>query len=236
MRDRLDGPPRGGRPAPENDRKETRVIKVLLLDDHAVVRAGYRRWIDETPDLRVVAEAATSAQACEAVRDQSIDVAVVDLALREDSGLEVIRRIRARSPRTRMLVFTMFDHAAHALQALRLGAHGYLTKDHEPQAVLQALRHIAAGGRVFSPAVLQSWATDSAGQGLNPLSVLTPREFEVLRLATDGLATRTIADALHVSEKTVHNTLSLVRQKLNTRSDFALMRLVAEHGLVPPQG
>lgn len=212
------------------------MIKVLLIDDHAVVRAGYRRWIDETPDLRVVAEAATSAQACEAVRAQDVDVAVVDLALREDSGLEVIRRIRARSPHTRMLVFTMLDHAAHALQALRLGAHGYLTKDQEPSQVLQALRRIAVGGRVFSAEVLASWAHDPGGQALNPLSVLTPREFEVLRLATEGLATRTIADALHISEKTVHNIMSQVRQKLNTRSDFALMRLVAEHGLVPPQG
>jgi len=208
------------------------MIKVLLLDDHAVVRAGYRQWIDGEPDLHVVAEASTSAQACDAVRQFEVDVAVVDLSLKDDSGMEAIRRVRARSPRTCVLVFTMHAHEGYALQALRAGAMGYLTKDCAPEDMLAALREVYAGRRMFSSAVVQAWL-DAAGTGrANPLSQLTPREFEVLRMATDGMTTAAIARALHLSDKTIHNTMSLVRQKLAVHSDFGLMRLVTEHGLI----
>lgn len=211
---------------------ETQVLQVLLLDDHAVVRAGYRQWIDGEDDMRVVAEAATSAEACAVVRAQAIDVAVVDLSLKDDSGLEAIRRIRARSPRTRVLVLTMHAHEGYALQALRAGAMGYLTKDKPPEAVLDALRLVAAGRRIFSSEVAQAWLGDRPPALLNPLAQLTPREFEVLRMAVDGLGTQAIARALHLSDKTIHNTMSTVRSKLGVQSDFALMRLVTEHGLV----
>lgn len=217
------------------------MIKVLLLDDHAVVRAGYRRWIDSEPDMQVVAEAATSAQACEAVRQQVVDVAVVDLSLKGDSGLEAIRRLRARSPQLRVLVFTMHAHEGYALQALRSGAMGYVTKDGEPSQMIDALRQVAHGRCVYTGELLQAWLGLGGGdparaRSLGPLGTLTPREFEVLRLLTDGLAVATIAEALHVSSKTVHNTMSIVRQKLGVHSDFALMRLVTEHGLLGPTG
>jgi DNA-binding NarL/FixJ family response regulator len=208
------------------------VIKVLLLDDHAVVRAGYRQWINGEDDLTVVAEASTSAQACDLVRQHEVDVAVVDLSLKDDSGLEAIRRIRARSPRTRVLVFTMHAHEGYALQALRAGAVGYLTKDCAPEAVLDAVRMVAAGRRIFSGDVAQAWLADKQPVKRSPLSLLTPREFEILRMATDGMTTPAIALALHLSDKTIYNTMSLVRQKLGVHSDFGLMRLVAEQGLL----
>ncbi|MDT7837181.1 response regulator [Aquabacterium sp. OR-4] len=207
------------------------MITVMLLDDHAVVRAGYRRWIDDQPDLKVVAEAATSAQACELLRQQPVDVAVVDLMLKDDSGLEAIRRLRSRSPGIRVLVFTMHSHEGYALQALRSGAMGYLTKDSSPDEMLHALREVAAGRRVFAAEVVQAWLADGQALPAGPLARLTPREFEVLRMATDGLSTAAIARALHLSEKTIHNTMSLVRQKLGAHSDFSLMRLVTEQGL-----
>lgn len=207
------------------------MTNVMLLDDHAVVRAGYRRWIDDQPDFCVVAEAATSAQACELLRLHRVDVAVVDLMLKDDSGLEAIRRVRSRSPNTRVLVFTMHSHEGYALQALRSGAMGYLTKDSSPEEMLHALREVAAGRRVFSSEVVQAWLADGQALPAGPLARLTPREFEVLRMATDGLTVPAIARALHLSDKTIHNTLSLVRQKLGVQSDFSLMRLVAEHGL-----
>ena len=208
------------------------MIHVLLLDDHAVVRAGYRQWINSEPDMAVVAEAGTSAQACELVRQHHVDVAVVDLSLKDDSGIEAIRRIRARSPRTRVLVFTMHAHEGYALQAMRVGAVGYLTKDNPPEAVLDALRLVASGRRVFTSAVAQAWLADPPAARSNPLSQLTPREFEILRMATDGMRTQAIASALHLSDKTVHNTMSLVRSKLGVHNDFGLMRLVTEQGLL----
>ncbi len=207
-------------------------MNVLLLDDHAVVRAGYRQWINSEPDMRVVAEASTSAEACHLVRQHQVDVAVVDLSLKDDSGIEAIRRIRARSPRTRVLVFTMHAHEGYALQAMRVGAVGYLTKDNPPEAVLDALRLVAAGRRIFTSEVAQSWLADHPAAHSSPLSQLTPREFEILRMATDGMSTHAIATALHLSDKTVHNTMSLVRNKLGVHNDFGLMRLVTEQGLL----
>lgn len=207
------------------------MIRILLLDDHAVVRSGYRQWVDGEPDMRVVAEAATSAQACECLREQEIDVAVVDLSLKDDSGMEAIRRLRERKPRLKILVFTMHEHPTFVLQALRLGAMGYVTKDGDPQALLDALRQVAAGRRVFSAEVAQSCLAQGEAPGLDPFTQLTPREFEVLRLATTGQDNAAIARALHVSEKTVHNTMSLVRQKLDERNDFRLMRMAADYGL-----
>jgi DNA-binding NarL/FixJ family response regulator len=207
------------------------MIKVMLLDDHAVVRQGYRHWIDGEPDMRVVAEAATSSQACEIVRQQDIDVAVVDLVLKEDSGLEAMRRMRERRPKLRMLVFTMHDHHDYALQAFRAGASGYITKDGNPQDLLDALRKVASGVRVFSGEVAQASLELADEARASPFAQLTPREFEVLRLATAGYDNSAIARALLVSEKTIHNTMSLIRQKLDVRNDFRLLRMAARHGL-----
>jgi len=209
------------------------MIRILLLDDHAVVRAGYRQLIDAEPDMQVAAEASTSAQACELIRQQDIDVAVVDLSLKGDSGLEAIRRLRERQPELKVLIFTMHAQESYALQALRAGALGYLTKDSDPEDMLDALRQVARGRRVFSGEIAQALLSDvaRAGQG-DLLDRLTPREFDVLRLVTSGETIGEIAQALHISEKTVFNTMSLVRQKLDVRSDFKLLRLAVEQGLV----
>ena len=209
------------------------MIRILLLDDHAVVRAGYRQLIDADADMQVAAEASTSAQACELIRQQEIDVAVVDLSLKGDSGLEAIRRLRERQPDLKVLIFTMHAQESYALQALRAGALGYLTKDSDPEDMLDALRQVARGRRVFSGEIAQALLSDvaRAGQG-DLLDRLTPREFDVLRLVTSGETIGEIAQALHISEKTVFNTMSLVRQKLDVRSDFKLLRLAVEQGLV----
>lgn len=209
------------------------MIRILLLDDHAVVRAGYRQLIDAESDLQVVAEASTSAQACELLRQQAIDVAVVDLSLKGDSGLEAIRRLRDRQPDLKVLVFTMHAQESYALQALRAGALGYLTKDSDPEDMLDALRQVARRQRVFSGEIAQALLSDVARAGHGDLlDRLTPREFDVLRFVTAGEPVSEIAQALHISEKTVFNTMSLVRQKLDVRSDFKLLRLAVEQGLV----
>jgi DNA-binding NarL/FixJ family response regulator len=208
------------------------LIHVLLLDDHAVVRAGYRQLIDAEPDMCVVAACATSAQACEQLRLQQVDVAVVDLSLKDDSGLQAIQRLRARLASLRVLVFTMHAQQSYALQALRAGALGYLTKDSDPQAMLDAVRQVAQGRRVFSSDLIEAMLDPLEVERGGPLRQLTPREFDVLRLAAQGLATRAIAEAMHLGDKTVLNYMSLIRQKLGAANDLQLLRLAAQNGLV----
>ncbi len=207
------------------------MTRILLLDDHAIVRSGYRRLIDAEPDLCVVAEAEDADQAYAAVRDASPDVAVVDLSLRGASGIEAIRRMMSRQPTLKVLVMSMHDGANFVTQAFRAGATGYLTKCSEPQQMLDAVRSVAAGRRVMSADVAQALASASL-ESKDLTSQLTTREFEVLRLAVSGESTATIAERMHLSQKTVINYLSMVRQKLEAENDFSLLHLAARHGLV----
>ena len=197
-----------------------------------MVRAGYRQLIDAEPDMCVVATCATSAQACEQLRLQQVDVAVVDLSLKDDSGLQAIQRLRARLSSLRVLVFTMHAQQSYALQALRAGALGYLTKDSDPQAMLDAVRQVALGRRVFSSDLVEAMLDPLEAERGGSLRQLTPREFDVLRLAAQGLATRAIAEAMHLGDKTVLNYMSLIRQKLGAANDLQLLRLAAQNGLV----
>lgn len=207
------------------------MIRILLADDHAVVRSGYRRLLDAEPGLQVVAEAANAAQAYAATLAHEIDVAVLDLNLGDGSGIEAMRRMLARQPQLRVLMFSMHDSPAHATQALRAGALGYITKSSEPEAMIDAVHKVAQGQRVIAPEVAQAMAHEIVdGEAL--MARLTPREFEVLRLSVRGESAGVIAERLHVSPKTVFNYQSLVRQKLDVGNDFQLLQLAVRHGLV----
>lgn len=207
------------------------MIRILLADDHAVVRTGYRRLLDAEPDLEVVAEAASAAEAYAATLDREIDVAVVDLNLGDGSGIEAMKRMLARQPQLRVLVFSMYDSPAHATQALRAGALGYLTKSSDPEQMIDAVRRVAVGARVIAPDVAQAMARDAV-EGESLLTRLTPREFEVLRMSVRGDSTWVIAERMHLSPKTVFNYLSIIRQKLGADTDFKLLQIAVRHGLV----
>ncbi|PKO86516.1 MAG: DNA-binding response regulator [Betaproteobacteria bacterium HGW-Betaproteobacteria-12] len=203
----------------------------MLVDDHAVVRTGYRRLLDAEPGLQVVGEAASADEANALVLRTAADVALVDLSLRGSSGIEAIRRMLARRPELKVLVLSMHEGAGHVTQALRSGAMGYLTKYCEPADVIDGIRRVAAGKRIFSPEITQVLA-EEAVDGDGALSQLTPREFEVLRMLVHGESTSGIASNMHLSPKTVLNYLTLIRQKLNADNDFKLLHLAARHGLV----
>lgn len=208
------------------------MLNVLLLDDHAVVRTGYRRLIDAEGDMVVVAEAASVAQAYARLQDVSVDVAVVDISLRSGgSGIDAIHRLLGRNPRLRILVLSMHDSASIVQQAMRAGALGYLTKSSEPRELLDAMRAVGRGQRILSADVAQVVAQASL-EGEQMLNRLTLREFEVLRMLVSGEETSKIASSMHLSPKTVLNHLSMVRQKLETPNDIKLLRLAARHGLV----
>lgn len=206
-------------------------VRVMLVDDHAVVRSGYRRLIDAEPDMRLVAEAENATQACAALREHAIDVVVMDLSLREGSGLDAIARLLARQPQLRVLVFSMHQSAGHVTQALRNGALGYISKNSDPQEMIDAIRTVAQGRKVFSADVAQVLA-GVAGQHQNPLQQLTPREFDILRLFIGGQGVNALGEQLNLSPKTVHNHLSNIRNKLDVDSEMALLLLAARHGLV----
>jgi DNA-binding NarL/FixJ family response regulator len=207
------------------------MIRIILIDDHAVVRNGYRRLLDAEPGLQVVGEAASADEANALTLRCPADVALVDLSLRGSSGIEAIRGMLARQPGLKVLVLSMHEGAGHITQALRSGAMGYLTKYCEPGDVINGIRRIAAGKRVFSPEIAQILA-EQAVDGDGALSHLTPREFEVLRMLVHGESTSGIASTMHLSPKTVLNYLTLIRQKLDADNDFKLLHLAARHGLV----
>jgi DNA-binding NarL/FixJ family response regulator len=207
------------------------MIRILLVDDHAVVRNGYRRLLDAEPDLRVVAEAASAEEANAALQRTACDCALVDLSLRGSSGLEAIRGLLARQPGLRVLVLSMHDGSGYVTQAIRAGAAGYLTKHCEPGEVIVAIRQVMQGRRVLAPEIAGALA-DAALAGTSPFSGLTPREFDVLRQLVGGAPPQTIAANLHLSPKTILNYLSLIRQKLDAETDFKLLHLAARHGLV----
>lgn len=208
------------------------MIRILLVDDHAIVRAGYRRLLDAECDMKVVAEAATADAAYACVQAGGIDIVVLDLSLGQDSGLEVLRRILSRSPSLNVLVSSMHDTASFATQALRAGALGYFSKSADPGELVTAIRRINHGERVLSADIAQAVAC-AAVAGEEPLACLTPREFEVLRMAVRGDSTSGIAERMHLSPKTIHNHLSMVRQKLAADNDFKLLWLAIGYGLVP---
>lgn len=207
------------------------MIRIILVDDHAVVRTGYRRLLDAEPGLQVVGEAASADEANALIMRVAVDVAVVDLSLRGSSGIEAIRRMLARQPDLKVLVLSMHEGAGHITQALRSGALGYLTKYSEPGDVIDGIRRVATGKRVFSPEIAQVLA-EEALDGDGALAHLTPREFEVLRMLAHGESANCIASSMHLSPKTVLNYLTLIRQKLNADNDFKLLHLAALHGLV----
>lgn len=206
-------------------------IRVMLVDDHAVVRTGYRRLVDAEPDMQMVAAVATADEACATLRDIEVDVVVMDLSLREGSGLEAIRRLLERKPELRILVFSMHQSAGYATQALRNGAIGYITKNSEPLEMIDAIRKTFQGQRIFSPEIAHALACQAV-EGGGVLECLTPREFEILRLVAGGVAPAGVGDQLHLSPKTVLNHLSNIRRKLEVNSELELLLLAARYGLV----
>jgi two-component system invasion response regulator UvrY len=203
------------------------VIDVLLVDDHAVVREGYRRLLDLQPDLRVVAEAGNAEDALLLWKQHQPSLTVVDLSLPGIGGIELIQRLKAREPRVRCLVFSMYRDEVWVAQALKAGALGYVTKSSAPALLVEALRAVQRGQRFLSPDLAGSVETQAAAVAAHEL---TPREFEVLRQLLAGHPVARIAETLHLSVKTVHNLHYQIKAKLDTSSDFELARIAWRRG------
>jgi two-component system, NarL family, invasion response regulator UvrY len=200
-------------------------IRVLLVDDHAVVRAGYRALIESEPRFAVVDEAEDGERAYRRTHAGDIDVVVLDLAMPGQGGLSAAQRIAAREPAPRVLVFSMHAHPSFAAQAFAAGALGYVTKSSPPATLLEALASVAQGRRYLSADIAQALALARFGSAHARLETLTVREFEVLRLLLAAHAVEDIAATLHLSVKTVRNLHYAVKRKLEVRDDIELVRL-----------
>jgi len=209
-------------------------IRVLLADDHAVVREGYRSLLQGQPDIRVVAEAQSGDEAYRLFRRHEPDVIVVDLSMQGGGGLEAIARIRQVAPQARILVFTMHLNATFAVQAFRAGATGYVTKSSPPQMLVQAVRDVRDERPALSPDIAGELARERAASERSALEQLTPREFEILCLRMDLRSIDEISESLHVSPKTVANAYYQLKAKLGAGSDIELVHLALRAGLVKP--
>lgn len=208
------------------------MIRLLLVDDHAVVREGYRRLLERRGDLAIVAEAANASEALQGFRDQAPDVVVVDLALPDMGGVELIRRLLQRDAQARVLAFSMHRDPIYARQALRAGALGYVTKSSAPEVLVQAVYRVARRERTLSPDIAPDMALQLLDGDAHPAQLLSLREFEILRLLLAGKGTDAIADALHISPKTAQNGHYQIKAKLGVRNDIELVRQALKWGLV----
>ena len=209
----------------------THPTRILLVDDHAIVREGYRRLLEGEPGILVVGEASDASQASQNARALSPDVVVMDIALPGTSGIEATRRMLKDQPQLRILMFSMYDDAIYASRALEAGALGYLSKTSAPEVLVQAIYAVSRGERYLSPDVTANLARSAAQPGKSEIEALTPREFEVLRLLVQGETVKSIGERLGLSEKTVANHQSLIREKLGARNSAQLARLAAQVGL-----
>ena len=207
-------------------------ISVLLVDDHAVVREGYRRLLERASDLQVAGEATSGEAAVEQWQLLQPQVTVMDISLPGCSGIEATRRILALAPDARILMFSMHEDGVYARRALQAGACGYLTKAGAPEALVDAVRCVATGGQYIDPAVAGDLSSDARAAAEQGPDALSPREFEVLRLLAQGHAVRTVAERLGVSVKTVANQQTVIRQKLGAETPLQLLHAAVRLGLV----
>ena len=212
----------------------TKPVRVLLVDDHAVVREGYRTLLEKHDGVSVVGEASNAALAYQRYKDLRPDVVVMDISMPGRGGIDAIEHIRKFDAEARILVFTMHSGAPYALQAFRAGAKGYVTKSSPPDLLVNAGRSVANGQVAVCPEISEELAIDRVQDESERIEGLSPREFEILRMILDAKTTDEIASALNVSRKTAANYHYTIKAKLGASSDIELLHFGLRHGLVAP--
>ncbi len=212
------------------------MIKVLLADDHSIVRAGLRRIVEESGDMQVVAEAADGREAIRLVNKTTPDVAVIDISMPGWDGLEVISQLQTQHPKLPILVLTMHEEGQYVVRTIQAGAMGYLTKQSAPEQLVSAILKIYGGQRYITDEAAESLALKVAkgSNGTSPLDSLSMRELQVLRRLAMGHTNREIARAYHISIKTVDTYRARLLKKLELRNNADLSRFAIQNRLIEP--
>ena len=205
-------------------------MRVLIVDDHPIIVSGCAAMLAGEGDIDVV-DARDAETGLAAFVAEKPDVTVVDIGLPGVSGFELTRRILDTDPAARIVVFSMNDDPIFAARAIQMGAKAYVTKNDDPYLLLTAVREVASGGVFLMPKIANRLAFEKSGAAASPLSALTARELEILRLLGRGLGMAEIAEATKVSYKTIANSCSIMKRKLGARTPMELMRIALEHRL-----
>lgn len=215
------------------------MIRVLLADDHAIVRDGIKQILADTGDLTVAGEATNGNEVLEKVRTGQWDVLVLDISMPGKSGLELIKQLKGEAPRLPILVLSMHHEEQYAMRALRAGAAGYLTKESDADLLVSVIRKVARGGVFLSPSMAEQMAREliPGGEAL-PHTLLSDREYQVFRMIVAGTPVTEIADKLALSVKTVSTHKTRIMQKMNMSNHTELIRYAIRHHLLdePEEG
>ncbi|MBL1320852.1 MAG: response regulator transcription factor [Methylophaga sp.] len=213
---------------------KSKSITVLLVDDHAVVREGYRSFLEKQKGIKVIAEAESGEEAYRLFKEIQPNVVVMDLSLPGRGGIETIARIRKQSATVRMLVFSMHQNPTFALQAIKAGARGYVTKNSLPSVLVQAIHDVSAGKIALSHDIAEALAVEKLEINNTALEELTSREFEIFNMILDAKSVSEIADTLCVTQKTISNCHYIIKKKLGTKTDIELIHFAIKMNIFKP--
>ena len=209
------------------------MIRIVIADDHAIVREGLKRIVSAADDMELVGEAADGTEVMQRVRELSFDVLMLDLSMPGRSGMELIKLVHAEKPRLRILVLSMHQELQYAVRAIKSGASGYLTKESAPALLEQAIRKLAVGGAFISAEVAEQLALGAMpGNETSPHESLSNREFEVFRLLVTGVSVTDIGLRLKLSVKTVSSHKANLTHKMGLQNQSELIRYALKHGLI----
>lgn len=209
------------------------MIRLMIADDHAIMREGLKQLFSLVGDIEVVAEATNGGAAIERLRDVEPDILLLDMTMPGISGEDLIARIRSHHTGLPILILSMHNEPPIARRALKAGANGYVTKDRDPETLLGAIRKVAGGGRYLDPLLAEQLAFDATGIGAQPgHDCLTDREFQVLRFIAQGVGVNDVANRLAISNKTVSTHKARLMEKMGFASNAELVRYAVEHKLV----
>ena len=208
--------------------------RILLADDHALVRRGLRLILDAEPDLRVVAEAGDGAEAVDLAARGDVDLAILDITMPRMTGLQAARELSTRAPEVRVLILSMHDNEQYLFEALKAGASGYVLKSVADRDLVQACRSAVRGEPFLYPGAITALIRDYLRGGRFPERILTPREEEIVKLIAEGRSSKEIGDLLVISPKTVDRHRANILQRLGLRDRVELTRFAIRAGLIEP--
>jgi len=209
-------------------------ISVILADDHAVVRMGFKLLLQDTKDIAVVGEAESGEEVIKLLNTHTADIIVMDLSMPGIGGLETISRVVSKAKSPKILILSAHEDAIHPKRSLKAGANGYLSKRGAPEELIKAIRQIHAGNMYIEPSIAQKVAMSQMGGETSPVEILSEREFDVFMALASGKTVNQIAETLHLSPRTVGTHLYNIKQKLNVSNQTELALIAIKSGLINP--